>query len=344
MPLSHPRSRENLLSFPSLLSLNFLTLLLQVTHSPHPTPQHPLPCPKPLPPWPTSPSCGTNIFFFFSFSNLVHSLPTQVARPYEVRLLGGPTWHSGLIPFQPPGSYLSLRSGGEKRGEKAAWGGLISMGLVQKTRDSAILVMLQLLQICSRYKRRELELSKQSITLTLKHLFSRLALLFSPFFISTSQPPPSTLPLWRSIASSLSHRTLSFASIILTSSSLIDVLKHDVFYSFLWFFFFLFLLWLLVWGAIEYICIYLYTSISFCLFLFLIIFATRFSSVFWFVCFFPEGADWPESASTSTLSLFAQSKCPSFVFCFFAFFFSSQLLLAQPETSRWQGLRHTCRH
>lgn len=179
--------------------------------------------------------------------------------------------------------------------------------------------MLQLLQICSRYKRRELELSKQSITLTLKHLFSRLALLFSPFFISTSQPPPSTLPLWRSIASSLSHRTLSFASIILTSSSLIDVLKHDVFYSFLWFFF-LFLLWLLVWGAIEYICIYLYTSISFCLFLFLIIFATRFSSVFWFVCFFPEGADWPESASTSTLSLFAQSKCPSFVFCFFAFF------------------------
>lgn len=119
MPLSHPRSRENLLSFPSLPSLNFLTLLLQVTHSPHPTPQHPLPCPKPLPPWPTSPSCGTNIFFFFSFSNLVHSLPTQVARPYEVRLLGGPTWHSGLIPFQPPGSYLSLRSGGEKRGKSS---------------------------------------------------------------------------------------------------------------------------------------------------------------------------------------------------------------------------------
>lgn len=256
MPLSPPRSRENLLSFPSLLSLNFWTLLLQVTHSPHPTTQHPLPCPKPLPPWPTSPSCGTNIFFFFSFSNLVHSLPTQVARPYEVRLLGGPTWHSGLIPFQPPGSYLSLRSGrGKKRG-KSSLGRINQYGFSPKDSGlHAILVMLQLLQICSRCKRRELELSKQSITLTLKHLFSRLALLFSPFFISTSQPPPSTLPLWRSIASSLSHRTLSFASIILTSSSLIDVLKHDVFYSFLWFFSFV----PFVWGAIEYICIYLYT-------------------------------------------------------------------------------------
>ncbi|KAA8594892.1 hypothetical protein FQN60_012027, partial [Etheostoma spectabile] len=44
-----------------------------------------LPPPPPVPPFliPFS-SCGTNIFFFFSFSNLVHSLPTQVARLYEV--------------------------------------------------------------------------------------------------------------------------------------------------------------------------------------------------------------------------------------------------------------------
>lgn len=67
------------------------------------------------------------------------------------------------------------------------------------------------------------------------------------------------------------------------------------------------------------ICIYLCTSISFCFIIFLIIFATRFSSLF-FCFFFPEGEDWPESASTSTLSLFAELKCPSFVLFFLCVF------------------------
>lgn len=63
--------------------------------------------------------------------------------------------------FSIPGSYLSLRSD-----RKVALGGLINVGLVQKTQDLAILVIpIQLLQICSRCKRRELELSKQFIIL-----------------------------------------------------------------------------------------------------------------------------------------------------------------------------------
>lgn len=70
-----------------------------------------------------------------------------------------------------------------------------------------------------------------------------------------------------------------------------------------------------VWGDIEYAYIYA-PLFHFPFFIFLIIFATRFSSLFFF--FFPEGADWPESASTSTLSLFAELKCPSFVLVFFS--------------------------
>lgn len=197
MPLSLSSSH----TLKNLYFESFLPNLILLSKIPPPPPPNPKVPPSLIP----FSSCGTNIFFFFSFSNLVHSLPTQVARPYEVRLLGGPTWHSGLIPFQPPGSYLSHRSERKKK-EKAAQGGLISMGLVQKTQDSAILVILQLLQICSRCKRRELELSKQFISMTFNHLFSPF-ILSSSFHFSISAST-FTLLTQKSIASSLPYKVI----------------------------------------------------------------------------------------------------------------------------------------
>ena len=48
--------------------------------------------------------------------------------------------------FSIPGSYLSLRSDKKKK-KKVALGGLINVGLVQKTQDLAILVIpIQLLR------------------------------------------------------------------------------------------------------------------------------------------------------------------------------------------------------
>lgn len=105
LPFS-PQSQFILFSFKALLffshsqNLYFeasLPSMIFFLFSKSPPPTLPLPRTHPLC---LCSSCGTNIFFFFFFSNLVHSLPTQVARPYEVRLPGGPT--RGLVPFQPP--------------------------------------------------------------------------------------------------------------------------------------------------------------------------------------------------------------------------------------------------